>query len=314
VIRCYHRPPVRIVVTLLLILLAVARPARADRPAAPATIAVIPLQAERRLALYGAPVASELAGALTRAGFEVVLVSDVAVVPTRAWLVVDGRLITAGKAVAIELRIRDPEHAVDVARLAAQAPRLEAIDTATAAIATQLVAAIAEAEAAEAQLKLAAGDNWRHICEPPPVQVEAPTGAAAQLQPPKPEPPPPAPVERPRPRHFRAGVATLASGLALFAPVVGVLVYRHHGEDDLANLIAIVGDNEGTDAQQQFADSLRQRYRATTSAAAVLGTAGVALVVTGAVLLATGRERRPRVAVAPWGARGVGGLVLEGRF
>jgi len=173
---------------------------------------------------------------------------------------------------------------------------------------------IAEAEAAEAQLKLAAGDNWRHICEPPPVQVEAPTGAAAQLQPPKPEPPPPAPVERPRPRHFRAGVATLASGLALFAPVVGVLVYRHHGEDDLANLIAIVGDNEGTDAQQQFADSLRQRYRATTSAAAVLGTAGVALVVTGAVLLATGRERRPRVAVAPWGARGVGGLVLEGRF
>lgn len=173
---------------------------------------------------------------------------------------------------------------------------------------------IAEAEAAEAQLKLAAGDDWQHICEPPPVQVEAPTGAAAQLQPPKPETPPPAPVERPRPRHLRAGVATLASGLALFAPVAGVLVYRRHGEDDLANLIAIVGDNEGTDAQQQLADSLRQRYRATTAAAAVLGTAGVALVVTGAVLLATGRERRSRVAVAPWGARGVGGLVLEGRF
>lgn len=144
-IRCYHRPPVRIVVTLLLILLAVARPARADRPAAPATIAVIPLQAERRLALYGAPVASELAGALTRAGFEVVLVSDVAVVPTRAWLVVDGRLITAGKAVAIELRIRDPERAIDVTRLAARAATVATIDAATRDLAADLTAAITAA-------------------------------------------------------------------------------------------------------------------------------------------------------------------------
>ena len=176
---------------------------------------------------------------------------------------------------------------------------------------------IAAAEAAEAQLKLAAGDDWPRVCEPPSVHVEAPTDTAAQLQPqpqPEPELPPPAPALRPRPRHLRAGVATLASGLALFAPAVGVLVYRHQGENDLANLIAVVGDNEGTDAQQQLAESLRQRYRGTTAAAAVLGTAGVALVVTGAVLLATGRERRSRVAVAPWGARGVGGLVLEGRF
>jgi hypothetical protein len=173
---------------------------------------------------------------------------------------------------------------------------------------------IAAAEAAEAQLKQAVGDGWPHVCEPPPVHVEAPTGAA-QLQPqPKPEPPPWAPAPRPRPRHLKAGVATLASGLALFAPVAGVLVYRHQGENDLANLIAVVGDNEGTDAQQQLAESLRQRYRGTTAAAAVLGTAAVALVVTGAVLLATGRERRSRVAVAPWGARGVGGLVFEGRF
>ncbi len=172
---------------------------------------------------------------------------------------------------------------------------------------------IAAAEAAEAQLKLAAGDDWPRVCEPPSVHVEAPTDTAAQLQP-QPEPLPPAPALRPRLRQLRAGVATLASGLALFAPVAGVLVYRHQGENDLANLIAVVGDNEGTDAQQQLAESLRQRYQGTTAAAAVLGTAGVALVVTGAVLLAAGRERRSRVAVAPWGARGVGGLVLGGRF
>ena len=58
---------------------------------------------------------------------------------------------------------------------------------------------------------------------------------------------------------------------------------------------------------------LSQRYRATTVGAAVLGATGAALAVTGVVLLATG-GRRPSVAVAPWGARGVGGLVLEGRF
>ena len=40
---------------------------------------------------------------------------------------------------------------------------------------------------------------------------------------------------------------------------------------------------------------------------------GGALDVTGVVLLATG-GRPSRVAVAPWGARGVGGLVLEGKF
>jgi len=51
---------------------------------------------------------------------------------------------------------------------------------------------------------------------------------------------------------------------------------------------------------------LSQRYRATTVGAAVLGATGAALAVTGVVLLATG-GRRPSVAVAPWGARGVGG-------
>ena len=65
--------------------------------------------------------------------------------------------------------------------------------------------------------------------------------------------------------------------------------------------------------QTEQAASLRQRYRVTTASAAALGATGVALVVTGVVLLATG-GRRPRVAVAPWGARGVGGLVLKGRF
>lgn len=187
-IRCYHRLPVRIVVTLLLIALAVARPARADRPAAPpTTVAVIPLQAERRLALYGAPVASELAAALTRAGFEVVLVSDVAVVPTRAWLVVDGRLITAGKAVTIELRIRDPERAIDVTRLAARAATLATIDAATRDLAEDLTAAITAARA-----------NAPAAPSPPgePRVVDDP---GAPVAPPLADPIAPAPAPDPRP-------------------------------------------------------------------------------------------------------------------
>lgn len=188
---------------------------------------------------------------------------------------------------------------------------------------------IAEAEAAEEKLRQAAGDGWLHVCEPPPAEAtpdvaengsqpkpasRAPVGDVPVETGPQPKPAPPAPVERQRPRRVGAGTATLATGLAFFAPVAGALVYRQKGESDLANLIAVVGDNEGTAAQNQLAESLRQRYRDTTAAAAVLGTAGAALVVTGVVLLATGTQRRSRVAVAPWGVQGVGGLVLAGRF
>lgn len=112
------------------------------------TVAVIPLQAERRLALYGAPVASALAGALRTASFDVVLVSDTSVVPTRAWLVVDGRLVRTGGAIAIELRIRDPERAIDVARLAARAPALGEIDRVTRELAAELVATLERTRAA----------------------------------------------------------------------------------------------------------------------------------------------------------------------
>lgn len=230
-IRCYHRLPVRTVVTLLLIALAVARPARADRPAAPATtIAVIPLQAERRLALYGAPVASELAGALTRAGFEVVLVSDVAVVPTRAWLVVDGRLITAGKAVAIELRIRDPERAIDVTRLAARAATVATIDAATRDLAADLTAAITAARPRAPAAPSALGEP-RVVDDPrAPVELPPPTDPIAPAPPPTPDPRPRAQVRvRGKALHDRAGapldVAALTRpALARLAARLGYVV------------------------------------------------------------------------------------------
>lgn len=178
---------------------------------------------------------------------------------------------------------------------------------------------LAAAEEAEAELQRVAGDDWQQVCDPllaptptrEPATVDT-TPTAATKAPTSPPPPEPRPgLDR---RRVRAGVGVLTPGLLLFAPMAGVLVYRHQGEARVAGLRETADGRKGTAEEQQLADSLGRRYTATTAAAAVLGATGAALVVTGVILLATGREQRSRVAVAPWGARGVGGLVLGGRF
>lgn len=219
-IRCYHRGRVRALVVLRLIPLLLILAGGAARADELTTIAVIPLAAEQRLAIYGAPVASELATALRSAGRDVVLVNDVAVVPARAWLVVDGRLVASGKAVSIELRIRDPERAIDVTRLAVQAPRLDAIDAATATIAAQLVAAIATAD--EARLR---AQTPRPLPPPP---IDPPPGPAPVLRPPPPPPIDPRPtarvIVRGKALHDRAGVALDVP--ALVRPSMARLAHR----------------------------------------------------------------------------------------
>jgi hypothetical protein len=118
------------------------------------------------------------------------------------------------------------------------------------------------------------------------------------------------PAER---RRLRAGVATLVPGVLLFAPMAAVLAYRARGEQELRVLQGATQGREASEAETERALLLRQRYRGTTAGAVALGATGAALAVTGLVLLAT-RGRASRVAVAPWGARGVGGVVIEGRF
>jgi hypothetical protein len=158
---------------------------------APTTIAVIPLQAERRLALYGAPVASELSASLRHAGFEVVLLSDGTEVPTRAWLVVDGRILNTGKAITIELRVRDPEHAVDVARLAAHAVTVNEIDGATKALAADLTRVIEAAQASRDHALTTPTPTLTPTTTLPPTTTLTPTTTAT--------PTPPPPID-PRPR------------------------------------------------------------------------------------------------------------------
>lgn len=125
--------------------------------------------------------------------------------------------------------------------------------------------------------------------------------------------PAPPPVDRADRRRFRAGLGTLVPGLVLFAPMAGLLAYRGEGERELAAIRVDSKDRAMTPDEINEAAALGRRYTATTAGAIALGVTGAALVVTGATLLATGARQR-RVAVAPWGARGVGGLVLSGRF
>ena len=68
-----------------------------------------------------------------------------------------------------------------------------------------------------------------------------------------------------------------------------------------------------TREQDREAAALGQRFTSTTAGAVALGVTSAALVVAGVALLATGAQQH-RMAVAPWGGRGVGGLVLQGRF
>lgn len=184
----------------------------------------------------------------------------------------------------------------------------------------------AAATKAEAQLERAAGPGWRAVCEPAsPTATAIPERDAPAAVNSGPEPAttttsmPPrdvnaAPSASPRDRgRVRAGVGMLVPGLVLFAPMAAVLAVRGAAERDLKALQVDAAGRRLTDAERAQVEALDQRYQATTVGAAVLGATGAVLAVTGAVLLATG-GRRPPVAVAPWGARGVGGLVLEGKF
>lgn len=159
-------------------------------------------------------------------------------------------------------------------------------------------------------------------CEaPPPQQTAAPT--ATEASPPQQTADPTAtatpahhvtpPVDRADRRRVQAGIGTLVPGLVLFAPVAGLLAYRAAVRQDLADLNADTQSRPATDTEVRRANALNNRYAATTAGVVALGVTGGALVVTGAVLLATG-FRPGRVAVAPWGGRAIGGLVVQGRF
>jgi hypothetical protein len=119
-------------------LVSLAGQARAE-PAVPGdAVALLPLDADRSLEIYGQPVASELARALVAGNVDVVVVGPKMAVPERARLIIDGT-IALGKAsaVTISIRIRNTLDGMVLDTLSATAPGLAKIDGAAAELATR---------------------------------------------------------------------------------------------------------------------------------------------------------------------------------
>jgi len=120
-------------------ILGLATPASAE-PSPGAAVALLPLDTERSLEIYGQPVASELARALVAGDVPVVVVGPRTAVPERARLIIDGT-IALGKAgaVTISLRLRSTLDGTVLATLSATALGLAKLDGATAELSTRIL-------------------------------------------------------------------------------------------------------------------------------------------------------------------------------
>jgi hypothetical protein len=140
--------------------------------AAPAlAVALLPLDARNDLTLYGQPVASELTRVLRAEHLDVLLVAASAPVPSRAMLVVDGKIRRDARgSIILEARVRDPQSGSDLARVTASTSSLSQIDRAAAELAAKLIPEIRSQLQAMAVRPVVA-----RIEEPrvPPVRVES---------------------------------------------------------------------------------------------------------------------------------------------
>ena len=250
------------------------------------------------------------------------------------------RLVAATEIAEGRLREADDDDAEDLLTLAAQGRRAAYGRTGEALHLCRLIAAAdvvlarkalpPRLESAATNFRQTAQDAVGVKCEtassgetdgpPPDGAAEAAAERAADRSPavagpselltPRPVIPPASGLER---RNLRVGVGTLVPGLLLFAPMAGLLAYRGDARQELMGINADTKLRPGTAAEDARASALNNRIVGATAGAVALGVTGAALVVTGAVFLATGR-RANRVAAAPWGGRGFGGLVLQGRF
>jgi hypothetical protein len=141
---------------IVLGLIALALAGGAARADAGGKVAVLPFAGDGRMALYGQPVAAQVAKVGRAAGLDVVLLAAGAEVPVDARLVVDGRLVKSGDAIVLEARVRDPERGLDVARRSAIAATLAVVDRAADEVAAALVPAIRGGLAAQEEARAAA--------------------------------------------------------------------------------------------------------------------------------------------------------------
>lgn len=121
---------------LVLVLLLFSTAARAD------SVALLPLDGDKKLEIYGQPIAAELGRAMKAAGIDVVVVGAKMAVPEGAQLIVDGTITAKGKTVTLTLRIRDPRDGSTLESLPPATSPLISIDKAAADLSAKLVPAV----------------------------------------------------------------------------------------------------------------------------------------------------------------------------
>jgi hypothetical protein len=114
-------------------------------------VALLPLDSDRELEIYGQPVASELARVLVAGKIDVVVVGRKMAVPERARLIVDGT-ITNGKggAVVLTVRVRNTADGTVLATMESTAPTLANIDKAAADLSARVLPSVRQLLAATA--------------------------------------------------------------------------------------------------------------------------------------------------------------------
>jgi hypothetical protein len=158
--------------------------------ASPEAVAMLPLDADARLEIYGQPVASEIARALVAGGIEVVVVGPKMAVPVRARLVVDGSIKSKGDTVVLSIRVRNPLDGTVLETLSETAARLANIDQAAAALSARVLPVVNERIAAVHHKEPGPGLEGRPpiVAAPAPdptllIAITVAPGATAEVEP-----------------------------------------------------------------------------------------------------------------------------------
>jgi hypothetical protein len=124
---------VRAAIVVIVALVAIGT-ARAEQ----ASVALLPLDADKRLELYGQPVAGEMSRALVAGGIDVVVVGPKMSVPERAKLIVDGSIKSKGDEVVLTIRVRET-FGREIDKLQETATNLATIDRAASKLSARLL-------------------------------------------------------------------------------------------------------------------------------------------------------------------------------
>src|SRR5665647_1440851 len=118
--------------------------ASAGRAHADDAVALLPLDADQKLEIYGQPVASELARVLIAGKIDVVVVGQKMAVPERARLIVDGTIRSGkGSTVVLTVRVRTAvDGTVLLPTMEATAPSLANIDKAAADLSARVLTSV----------------------------------------------------------------------------------------------------------------------------------------------------------------------------